>query len=66
VGFILNRVSDWEVYLSPESLEEELNTIKQYSSSVRHAGNEAFIQGLEELTGRELCKKKPGFKARIK
>jgi hypothetical protein len=49
-----------------ESIEEELKAIKQHSSSVRQAGNEAFIQEVEELTGRELCNKKPNLKPRIK
>jgi hypothetical protein len=52
--------------LSSESGEGELNAIKRYSASGKPAGNETFVQNLEELTGRELCTKKPGSKPRIK
>lgn len=63
---MLERVSDWKSYLSSNLVEEELKVIKSHSSSGRPAGNEVFVQNLEEMTGRVLRKKKPGPKPVIK
>jgi putative transposase len=52
--------------LLEESSEEKFDSIRRFSSSGRPAGDATFVQGLEELTGRELRKKKPGPKPRIK
>jgi putative transposase len=63
---MLNMVSDWKSYLLSESVEDELDAIRRFSSSGRPAGSETFIHKLEGLTGRELSRKKPGPKPRIK
>jgi len=66
VGPMLNRIADWRDYLSSRSAEEDSNVIRQFSSSGRPAGSDAFVYALEKLTGKELCKKKPGPKPAIK
>jgi putative transposase len=66
VGPMLKRISDWQVYLSASSGEGELDSIRSFTSSGRPAGDDTFIHGLEQLTGRELRKKKSGPKPRVK
>lgn len=63
---MLERIADWKTFWSTESGREEMDTINRFSSSGRPAGDEYFIRSLEELTGRDLCKKKPGPKSRVK
>lgn len=42
--------------------EDDQSTIRQSLSSGRPAGDTLFVQQLEQITGRELIKKKPGPK----
>jgi hypothetical protein len=61
-----DRVTDCKSYLSDESECEALDPIRRFSFSGRPAGDEAFVESLEALIGRELRKKKPRPKPRIK
>jgi len=63
VNPMLEQIADWRTYLSVEESEEDLSTIRRFSSSGRPAGNASFVQTLEVLTGRDLQKKKPGPKS---
>lgn len=62
---MLERVNDWREYVSDVSGVND-NRIRQHGRTGRPAGDGVFISQLEELTGRDLAKKKPGRKPRIK
>jgi hypothetical protein len=44
---MLDRVPDWKSYLSKESDDELVDSIKRYSSSGRPAGDEKFVNNLK-------------------
>ena len=60
---MLDRIEDWERYLSVDVVDAELLDIRQYSRTGRPAGSEAFIDALERLTNKSLKKGKPGPKS---
>ena len=62
VAPMLGRISDWRSYLSQGESDNDQATIRQCLSSGRPAGDELFTRHLEQLTGRDLRKKKPGPK----
>lgn len=61
---ILSRITDWPTYLSLKNTADA--SIRRHSSSGRPAGDETFIDTLENLTGRSLRRKKTGPKPEIK
>jgi putative transposase len=63
---MLEQISDWRRYLSGNSSAEELEGIRRSSTTGRPAGDAAFLDKLEALTGRNLKKRKPGPKPAIK
>ena len=66
VGPMQERIANWRDYLSAASSKDELDSIRRFTSSGRPAGDATFIHNLEQLTGRELHRKKPGPKPAIK
>lgn len=50
----------WHSYLGYEDSEEIINQIRKHNNTGRPLGGETFIKKMEELTGRDLRKKKPG------
>ena len=63
---MLDRVADWQSYLSTSASDEEAGSIRTCASTGRPAGDEAFVDQLEALTGRKLKKRAPGRKPGIK
>jgi putative transposase len=63
---MLERVINWRSYLQEEGAEQEIASIKQFSSSGRPAGDDYFVNKLEALTKRVLNPKRPGPKTRVK
>lgn len=63
---MLQRVLNWGDYLSQDPTQAEVDTIRRAASTGRPAGDGGFISSLELLTGRELVRKKPGPKTRVK
>jgi putative transposase len=59
---MLERVEDWENYLSCYHSEVSDTAIRQHSRTGRPAGDDKFLEGLEILTNRRLKKRKPGPK----
>ena len=57
---MLERVGNWEDYLSMPPEETTDENLRQTSCSGRPAGDDAFIGALEALTGRRLKRQKPG------
>ena len=63
---MLDRIVNWERYLSTDMAGTELLEIRQHSRTGRPAGGESFIEWLELLTDKRLKKGKPGPKPAIK
>lgn len=63
---MLDRVSDWRRYLSQDVHGVDIDAIRRFSSTGRPAGDSAFVDRLEAVTGRSLTKLKPGAKRAIK
>ena len=57
---MLERVSDWRVYLSEASPVALIETIRDNVMSGRPAGNEGFVSMAEKRAGRRLRRRKPG------
>jgi putative transposase len=57
---MLERVSDWDVYLSESPTVGLIEAVRKNVMSGRPAGNEAFTLMAEELSGKRLRRRKPG------
>ncbi len=62
VGPMLSRDPDWSSFLMGGVEDAELQRLRRHTNTGRPCGNEAWIEGLERLTGRTLSKHKPGPK----
>jgi putative transposase len=60
---MLDRIKDWESYLSLQDDPETLRIIQQHSRTGRPLGAHQFVEKLEGITGRILGPKRPGRKA---
>ena len=61
---LLEMVDDWRQYLYEN--EEAWDLIRRHERTGRPLGSPRFVADLEEMTGRELAKKKPGPKPKKK
>ena len=61
---MLDRIDDWQAYLSRENSKSIDARLRRLTSSGRPAGSDEFIRNLEALTGRTLARQKPGPKTR--
>jgi putative transposase len=59
---LLDEIGDWQEYLAQSEEEAELDTIRRHERTGRPLGDGAFINNLEQLTGRFLRCKRPGPK----
>jgi len=57
-------IPDWGAYLREEIKEIDMNLLRSHAKSGRPLGDDAFLDELENLTGKSLRKKKPGPKKR--
>lgn len=58
---MLQRIGDWNEYLSDSKDAEELpEQISLHSRTGRPLGSEQFVAMLEDISGRELLSKRPG------
>jgi putative transposase len=60
IGPMLERIGNWEDYLSRPSVATTDDVLRRHSRSGRPAGNDVFLGVIEALTGRRLKKRKPG------
>lgn len=61
---ILDRVDNWETYLSDtKEISVKNEIIRRYTQTGRPLGSDEFIKQLEALTGKSLAPGKPGRKA---
>jgi len=60
---MLERISNWQKYLDESVSQDDLNRLRSHSNTGRPSGDDQWIEGVEQLTGRMLKKKKPGPKA---
>ena len=61
---MLSRIPDWSTFLRVGVEDAELERLRRHTNTGRPCGSEAWIAGLERLTGRTLRKQKPGPKPR--
>ena len=60
---MLDRVGNWSEYLNCRDDNDKLDAIRSHSRTGRPAGSGRFVEELEQITGRQLRKRKPGRKA---
>jgi len=65
-NYMLTKIDNWSFYLAEEVEKTEIELFKKHALTGRPLGNMKFLSKLEELTGRNLRKGKPGPKIRIK
>ncbi len=63
---MLDRIDDWEKYLSHTDIGTSTNMIKRHTRTGRPLGSVEFIHKLEAITGIDLSLKVPGRKPTIK
>lgn len=61
-SFLMREIRDWKAFLSEEDEPGNSNLFKTHAGTGRPLGDDAFIEVLEKMTGRELKKQKPGPK----
>ncbi|MDH3859261.1 MAG: transposase, partial [Gammaproteobacteria bacterium] len=59
---MLDRVADWEAYLSSSTRSDRAESIRRHNRTGRPLGNTEFIKILEKQTGKTLTPKRPGPK----
>jgi putative transposase len=58
--------SSWKKFLSVDVQESDMELFRKHERTGRPMGDDAFIEGLEQLLDRKLKPKKPGPKAKDK
>ena len=59
---MLDRITNWHEYLADFVEDDKQSLIKRHSRTGRPLGNPKFVKELENISGKELCPKKPGRK----
>ena len=59
---MLDRISDWRVYLSNEVENHQADSIRRHTRTGRPLGTAEFVHNLEQVTGKPLAPKRPGRK----
>ena len=59
---MLDRIADWEAYLSSSTRSDRAESIRRHNRTGRPLGNTEFIKILEKQTGKTLTPKRPGPK----
>ncbi len=59
---MLDRIGNWESYLSDSNKREDDDKVKLHTRTGRPLGNEKFVHKLESITGEVLAAKRPGRK----
>ncbi len=62
VDTLLKRFPDWRGFLKEGLSDKRLEAFRAHERTGRPLGSKKFLKQLEEITGRELRKKKPGPK----
>ena len=65
-NFLTSDIPDWKAFLSEEDKPDNVNLLKLHAATGRPLGDDKFIKAIEDETGRELKKRKPGPKTIIK
>ncbi|MCB1759639.1 MAG: transposase [Gammaproteobacteria bacterium] len=62
VAPMLERVADWQTYLSNDIEPQTAESIKRHARTGRPLGTPEFVRKLESITGKTLAPKRPGRK----
>ena len=65
-NFLTSDIPDWKAFLSEEDKPDNVSLLKLHAATGRPLGDDKFIKAIEDETGRELKKRKPGPKTIIK
>jgi putative transposase len=60
VAPMASLIGNWEAYLSLGAQSEEFDAFRRHARTGRPLGSDAFVERLEQVTGRRLRKRKPG------
>ena len=60
---MLDRIPDWEAYLSSSTHSDTAESIRQHNRTGRPLGSTEFVKKLEKQTGKTLIPKRPGPKS---
>lgn len=63
---LLELVGDWQDFLGTEEAGQEAEEMRRHERTGRPLGSEGFIEKLEKLLSRSLCRRKPGPKPKRK
>ena len=59
---MLDRIDNWEKYISDSSAGNDSDMIKKHTRTGRPLGSVDFVRNLEVITGRTLLPEMPGRK----
>ena len=62
VAPLLELAGDWGEFLDADVTERQAEELRSHERTGRPLGNERFIEKLEKLLSRALCRRKPGPK----
>ena len=65
VGPLLDRVPNWQDFLSAGTAEPDLEALRRHARNGRPLGDATFVSEVEVLTARKLRKAKPGPKPNV-
>jgi putative transposase len=60
---LMEEIKDWRAFVGQEEDEKSLRQLREYTSTGRPLGDDAFLKQLEKISGRQLTRKKPGRKS---
>jgi putative transposase len=63
---MLERIVDWERYISLGGDESQVSSIRAHSLTGRPVGSDSFLDEIARKSGRDLTFGKPGPKSREK
>lgn len=58
----ISGIDDWSLYLAEQDKANDINIFTQHIRTGRPLGDDRYLEKLEEITGKDLKKKKPGPK----
>jgi len=63
-SFLEDEIQDWRAYLAADNHHRQEALFQKHAATGRPLGDETFLKTLEQITGRELVKRKPGPRPR--
>jgi len=61
-----DEIKNWRAYLTDSEEEKDLTRLRRHTQTGRPLGPDDYLINLEQITGRNLIKQKPGPRREIK